>query len=197
MKNRTQMGDALLIIDAQKDFFPDGALPVPQGDEIIPIVNEWIQACQEKNLPIFASRDWHPVNHCSFKRHGGLWPQHCIQNSPGAEIHPEIHIPETTVIIDKADTPDVETHSAFEGKSKEGATLDQLFGEQNITRVWIVGLALDYCVHITALASVKRGYETHLILAGTRAISKKTGDQALKNLRKAGAVIETNPLPYE
>lgn len=197
MKNRVQSGDALLIVDAQVDFFPQGALPVKNGDKIVPIVNEWIQACQEKNIPIFASRDWHPADHCSFKRLGGLWPDHCVQDTHGAQIHPSIQMPKEAIIINKADTPDVETYSAFEGRTKDGSTLDTLLRQQKIHRLWIVGLALDYCVVSTALAAISHGYETHLIPEGTRAISQETGDEALNSLQEAGAVIETHSHPYE
>jgi nicotinamidase/pyrazinamidase len=193
MKNRLQKGDALLIIDVQTDFFPGGALPVPDGDKIIPIVNEWIAAADAVDIPIFASRDWHPKNHCSFKEHGGLWPEHCVQNSPGAEFHPAIHLPDHTIIINKADTPDFETHSAFEGKTVDGRLPKMVMQQREIKRLWVLGLTLDYCVSASIMHGCQNGYEVHLILAGTRAITVDTGQEALKKIRKKGAIIETNP----
>lgn len=195
MKNRIKSGDALLIVDVQRDFFPEGALPVPKGDEIIPVINTWIDVYCQKNLPIFASRDWHPPNHCSFLSEGGSWPQHCIQNTPGAEFHPEIRLPLETTIIDKADVRDIESYSAFAGKSKNGSTLDEELKKRQIRRLWIVGLALDYCVMSSALDALRHGYDTHLILAGTRAITEATGKAAIEKLVNAGVFIETDAAP--
>lgn len=190
MKNCLKKGDALLIVDSQIDFFPGGALPVADGDKIIPIINEWIAAAQENNIPIFASRDWHPANHCSFKDYGGHWPTHCIQNSTGANIHPDINLPKETIIIDKADDPKKEAYSAFEGKTKQGILLIQVMKEQKIRRLWINGLALDYCVCESALDARNNGLEVHLILKGTKPTSEKTGAKALQRMRRAGVMVE-------
>lgn len=191
MKNRLEKNDALLIVDAQIDFFPGGALPVARGDEIIPVINDWIAAALEKNIPIFASRDWHPFNHCSFKERGGPWPVHCVQHSEGARIHPQINLPENAIIINTAENPEKEGYSAFEGKSFEGVSLNQLLKQKNIQRIWINGLALDYCVCESALDAKQFGYEVHLLLAGTKPITQDTGEKALKRMEDAGVIIET------
>jgi nicotinamidase/pyrazinamidase len=94
-----QNGYGLLIVDVQKDFCPVGARAVEQGDRIIPNLNHWIQEAQRLGLPVYASRDWHPQGHISFKEQAGLWPPHCIQDSDGAEFHPDLHLPENVVKI--------------------------------------------------------------------------------------------------
>src|SRR5437868_3700655 len=108
-------GDALLVVDVQNDFCPGGALAVPDGDEVVPILNRWIADAVAARVPVFASRDWHPENHISFKARGGPWPPHCIQNTPGAQFHPDLQLPRDIRIISKAETADVDAYSAFEG----------------------------------------------------------------------------------
>src|ERR1043166_10328535 len=103
-------GDALLIVDVQNDFCPGGALAVPAGDEIVPILNRWIAEAEAAHVPVFASRDWHPANHISFKPRGGPWPPHCIQNTPGSQFHPALKLPPDVRIISKAETSDVDSY---------------------------------------------------------------------------------------
>jgi nicotinamidase/pyrazinamidase len=182
--------DALLIVDAQNDFFPGGALPVAQGDEIIPVINAWIEAAVAADIAIFASRDWHPANHCSFKAQGGPWPVHCVQNSTGAQIHHDIKLPATTVIINTADDPLKEGYSAFSGKTEEGVPLANALKSLGINRIWVNGLALDYCVCETALEGRANGFEVHLITSGTRAITSETGEEAMARMRAAGVIFD-------
>src|SRR4051812_4549463 len=94
-------GDALVIIDVQNDFVPGGALAVPHGNEIIPVLNRYIALFEPAGFPIFATRDWHPANHCSFRSRGGPWPEHCIMFSPGAEFSPQLELPPSTEIVSK------------------------------------------------------------------------------------------------
>lgn len=114
-KHPFKTDDLLLIVDPQIDFMPQGALAVPQGDEIIPIINDWIKTAEKAGIPIAISRDWHPPNHISFKERGGPWPIHCVRDTPGAAFHPALIIPPHAVIIDKAIHPDQEVYSALEG----------------------------------------------------------------------------------
>jgi nicotinamidase/pyrazinamidase len=190
MKNRLQGADALLIVDAQIDFFPGGALPVPQGDVILPVINQWIKAAIEKNIPVLASRDWHPAHHCSFKEQGGPWPVHCVQNSIGAQIHPAIKLPFNVIIINTADNPDREAYSAFQGKTVEGMMLNDVLKAKGIQRLWVGGLAMDYCVCESALEARKYGYEVHLLLDATRPITPTTGEDALRRMKAAGIILE-------
>src|SRR4030042_3846541 len=97
---------ALLVVDVQNDFCPGGALAVPQGDKIVPILNKYIKIFSRKKLPIFASRDWHPVRTAHFKDFGGVWPVHCIQNTNGSAFHPKLKIPKQTIFLYKGITPE-------------------------------------------------------------------------------------------
>jgi nicotinamidase/pyrazinamidase len=197
MTNRLKKGDALLIVDVQIDFFPGGALGVPKGNSVVPIINEWLQAANEANIPIFASRDWHPPNHCSFIVQGGMWPSHCIRNTRGAAFHPDISFPKNLLIINKASDSTQEAYSAFQGKLvATDESLEQALRNKKIRRIWVMGLALDYCVLESALEANQKGFEVHVLLQGTRAISPTTGQRAMDKLRNAGVILEEEARPF-
>jgi nicotinamidase/pyrazinamidase len=189
MNNPLKKGDALLIVDAQVDFFPGGALPVPDGEAILPVINEWIQAASENNIPLFFSRDWHPNNHCSFKENGGEWPMHCVQHTKGASLHPGIHLPSSPLFINKGQEAAEEAYSAFMATTEEDVSLITLLNEKNIKRIWLAGLAEDYCVYETALAGRAHGYEVNLILNATKPIAIESGLNALLKMEESGVVI--------
>ena len=132
-----QNGDALLIVDVQKDFCPGGALAIEKGDRVIPVLNYWIQQARRSNVPVYASRDWHPQGHISFKSQGGLWPPHCIQDSEGAEFHPELHLPGDTVKITKGVRFDQDQNSAFDQTG-----LAERLSHDGVQRLFVGGLAL-------------------------------------------------------
>jgi nicotinamidase/pyrazinamidase len=163
--------DALIIVDVQRDFCPGGALPVPAGDQVVPVLNGYIKLFQKGNARTFATRDWHPPNHMSFKAYGGLWPPHCIQNSEGAKFHPDLNLPGDTYIVSKAMDPSRESYSGFDGTSLEAA-----LKERGVRRVFVGGLATDYCVKNTVLEAVERGFETILLLDAVRGINAKPDD---------------------
>lgn len=181
-----QKHDALLIVDPQNDFFPTGALPVPEGDQIISVLNEWFFQAQKAHIPVLISRDWHPTHHCSFKAQGGIWPSHCIQDTEGAAFHTELAIPSDAIIIHKAFTKDSEAYSAFEGELLSGQTLESYLKAQQVQRLWIGGLALDYCVKATVLDAVAAGFQVNLILAATRAIAEDTAQEAMQSMKEKG-----------
>src|SRR5262245_35046735 len=112
---RLGSGDALLLVDVQNDFLPGGSLAVPGGDEIIPLLNLAVRAFVREQLPVFATRDWHPPDHCSFAALGGPWPAHCIRGTWGAEFPASLELPTTAVIVSKAMSPDLEAYSGFDG----------------------------------------------------------------------------------
>ena len=190
MSEKLQPGDALLIVDVQNDFFPAGALPVADGDKIIPTVNQWITAAQKAHIPIFISRDWHPHNHCSFQTYGGRWPAHCVQNTQGAEFHAAINVPKNAILISKAFTRDKDAYSAFEGITPDGKKMADHLRAHNITRLWVCGLALDYCVRASAIDARALGIEVHVLLAATRPVAKETGEKTLAELRQMQIMLD-------
>ena len=180
-------GDALIVVDLQKDFCPGGALAVPEGDQVVGVMNRWIRAAERVGAVIVISRDWHPPNHCSFETEGGPWPVHCVQNTPGAEYHADLYFPLCAFYVDKARDPDRESYSDFAGTG-----LSQSLRRSEVQRIFIGGLALDYCVKATALDGLAEGFEVHLILPATRAVNVNPGDgtKALNEMRSAGVSIE-------
>jgi len=179
--------DALLIVDVQNDFCPGGALSVPQGDEVVPVLNEWIRAATKSGARIVVSRDWHPPDHCSFQERGGPWPRHCVQQTRGAEFHPALQLPPQAQIVSKGTKANADDYSAFKGTG-----LAQELKRAEIARVWIGGLALDYCVRATVLDALAAGFQAHLIADATRAVKLHGDDEqrTLDELSAAGCAIE-------
>jgi nicotinamidase/pyrazinamidase len=175
--------DALLITDIQKDFLPGGALPVASGDEIIPVLNGYIRRFEDAKAHVLASRDWHPPNHMSFKAQGGPWPPHCIQNTEGAKFSPDLKLPSHTVIISKATDPKREAYSAF-----DGTNLADELRMLGVQRLFVSGLATDYCVVNTVLDARKLGYETVVLMDATLGINVQPDDvdRAIETMLKNG-----------
>jgi nicotinamidase/pyrazinamidase len=176
---------ALIIVDVQVDFCPGGTLPVPDGDKIIPFINRYIKIFKENNLPIIATRDWHPPNHISFKPYGGIWPIHCVQNTPGAAFHPKLKLPNDVIIISKATEPNKEAYSGF-----EGTELSSILNSKGVRRLFIGGLATDYCVKNTVLDALKLGFQAFLLLDGTKGVNVNPDDskKAIEEMVRKGAV---------
>ena len=181
---RIGKGDALIIVDVQRDFCPGGALPVPEGDRVVPVLNEYIRRFREAGAYIYATRDWHPPNHKSFREYGGIWPVHCVQGSVGAEFHPDLKLPEDVIVISKATDPDREAYSGFEGTN----LLEDLRG-RGVRRVFIGGLATDYCVRSTVLDALRYGFETYLLVDAIRGVDLNPGDseRAIREMVDGGA----------
>ncbi|MFK3737051.1 isochorismatase family protein [Massilia sp. TN1-12] len=177
--------DALLVIDMQVDFLPGGALGVAAGHEVIAPINHLIELYREQGLPIFASRDWHPTNHCSFAEQGGPWPPHCVANTPGAEFSAELALPDDAVVISKADTAGVDAYSAF-----NGTTLAARLRARGVNRVTVCGLATDYCVLNTVTDALEEGFATIIVPEAMRAVDVEAGDgrRALDRMVARGAV---------
>jgi nicotinamidase/pyrazinamidase len=187
MSRRFEPGDGLLIIDVQQDFCPGGTYPVPEGDEIVPVLNEWLETAREQDIPVIATRDWHPPDHVSFSPWGGSLPPHCIQGTSGAAFHPELRLPRGTVIISKGTQPEMDAHSAF-----HGSDLAPRLRDAGVRRLWVGGLALDDTVQATILDAIKYDYRVELIAAATRArVTTHPADAAgvFEQLLQAGAFI--------
>ena len=186
MRVRVTEKDALIVVDMQNDFMPGGALPVPEGDSIVPRLNEYIELFEGRALPVFFTRDWHPENHISFKGHGGIWPPHCVQNTEGAMFHKDLRMPlDNKFIISKGTSPDFDAYSGF-----QGTVLDSLLRERGVTRVFVGGVATDYCVKNTVLGALNLGYSAILLLDGIKGVDVKPGDseRAIELMLDRGAV---------
>jgi nicotinamidase/pyrazinamidase len=176
--------DALLITDIQKDFLPGGALPIENSDEIIPVLNDYIRLFVDSKGHVLASRDWHPLNHVSFKAQGGPWPPHCVQQTAGAKFSPDLKLPERTVVISKATNPDHEAYSAFDGTS-----LAHELRTLGVKRLFVGGLATDYCVVNTVVDARKLGFEAVVLMDATLGINVELGDvdRAIETMLQNGA----------
>jgi nicotinamidase/pyrazinamidase len=178
-------GDALIIVDVQNDFCPGGALPIAGAGEVVPVLNRWSAAAVARRIPIYASRDWHPVDHVSFESQGGPWPPHCIQDSEGARFHPDLQLPDSAIKITKGVRFDQDQNSVFD---QTGLTYQlRLAG---IKRLWVGGLAEDVCVLATVLDGCRENFEVILIENATRAVSVDGSERARRQMREAGARFE-------
>jgi nicotinamidase/pyrazinamidase len=178
------MSDALVIVDFQNDFTPGGALAVPHGDEVAERLNA-LAASGDYDL-VVATRDWHPPDHGSFAAQGGIWPDHCVAGTPGAELHEALDAARVDVIVDKGQDRATEGYSGF-----DGTNLAALLRERGIDRVTVAGLATDYCVRATALDALREGFQVTLDAAASRGIDAEPGDvaRALDEVRAAGGDV--------
>ncbi len=197
--------DALILVDIQNDFTPGGALAVPRGDEVVPVANALI-----RRLGVFvvATQDWHPAGHMSFAssypnaapgdsletRTGlqTLWPDHCVQQTPGASFHSGLDVAGINHVIRKGADPTIDSYSGFfdnDGKTSTG--LDVLLARRGVTRVVLSGLATDYCVLFTALDARRLGFEVAVIRDACRAVGLSANDEAdaWRKMEDAGCVI--------
>jgi nicotinamidase/pyrazinamidase len=179
-------GDALVLVDVQCDFLPGGRLAVPEGDAVVPLLNAWIERFVAVGLPITATRDWHPPDHCSFDVQGGPWPQHCVIDTPGAAFAPGLRLPVDMTIVSKGTHPDDLGYSAF---AETG--LHRQLQQLGVRRVFVGGLATDYCVLNTVLDAIRLGYEVVLLTDCIRPVDCEPGDgeRAISRMRAAGAVV--------
>ena len=169
-KGALRKGDVLVLVDVQNDFV-DGSLAVPDAPAIIAPLNRYIALFSKRGLRIVATRDWHPASHMSFREQGGSWPPHCVANTPGAKFAPGLRLPEGTWLVSKATAPFREAYSAFEG-TDFALRLKRLGAH----RLFVGGLATDYCVLRTVLDSLAQGYETLVLTDAIRAVNVKPGD---------------------
>src|SRR5882762_1001633 len=195
---------ALIIVDLQNDFLPDGALPVPHGDEVIPIANE----TQSYFDLVLATQDWHPPDHGSFaadhpgKKPGDrvmldgikqiLWPVHCVQNTHGAEFASSFDTSRIAHVFHKGTERNIDSYSTFfDNAHRRHTGLAHYLEKRSIKEIYLMGLALDYCIKYSALDARRLGLTTFVILDGCRGIELKPGDidRALQEMKRAGAVL--------
>lgn len=185
-----QEKDALIIVDVQNDFCPGGALGVQNGDEIVPILNRYIDKFRAAGLLMIATRDWHPERTSHFKRYGGVWPDHCVQGSPGAAFHSNLLLASDIIVMSKGMGADEDSYSAFHGKDESGTSLAELLRGFGVERIFIGGLATDYCVKQTALDALTQGFKVVLLRDAIRGVNLAPDDseKALREMLAAGAV---------
>jgi nicotinamidase/pyrazinamidase len=174
-----QIPGAMIIVDLQNDFLPGGTLPVPRSDEIIPAIKRYLE---HLSMPVYATRDWHPHDHRSFIPQGGPWPPHCISGTHGAEF--ALQLPDTTQVISKATKKDEEAYSGF-----CGTNLDQLLRNANISKLYVCGLATEYCVLETVKDALNLGYRVVLLEDAMRAVDPLEGEQAISEMIRRGASV--------
>lgn len=180
---------ALLIVDVQNDFCPDGALAVPEGDKIVPAINKYIKIFSKDKMPIFATRDWHPVRTAHFKDFGGVWPVHCIQNTRGAAFHPKLKLPKSAILLYKGIDPQKDGYSAFEAEDDRGISLPNLLRRLGIKELYIAGLATDYCVKFSTKDALRQGFKVKILMDAIKGVNLKPRDceKAIKEMLNLGA----------
>lgn len=200
---------ALLLVDLQNDFCAGGALAVAEGDSTVDVANTLIEWCKEREDAVVASQDWHPANHGSFaSQHDvepytqgeldGLaqtfWPDHCVQQTPGAELHPLLHQHAIDAVFHKGENPSIDSYSAFfDNEHRLKTALDEWLRHHEISELIILGLATDYCVKFTVLDALQLGYTVNVITDGCRGVNIQPQDsaQAFMDMAAAGATLYT------
>ena len=180
---------ALVIIDVQNDFCPGGSLAVEEGDQVVDVINRLIPQFKFS----VATMDWHTPDHISFKAQGGPWPPHCVQGTWGAEPHPRLHKEKVDVYLRKASTVS-DAYSGFEATDERGQFLADVLTNRKVTRLYLVGLATDYCVRVTVLDALKAGYEVWVVTDAVRAVNVAPDDgaNALREMYRSGARLVTS-----
>lgn len=181
--------DALIVVDVQNDFCPGGSLAVPGGDEVAATLTGVAARFHAGGGRVYATQDWHPAGHSSFVESGGPWPPHCVQGSEGAEFHPGLRLPDGTAVVRKGSDPGVDAYSGF-----LDSDLEQQLRGARIRRVFVGGLATDYCVLNTVLDACRLGFETYLLTDAIGAVDVSPGDgeRAISRMTRAGAHATTS-----
>jgi nicotinamidase/pyrazinamidase len=184
---------ALLAVDVQNDFCPGGALSVPRGDEIIPVLNRYLKYAEAKGWPVFLSRDWHPRKTSHFSKYGGAWPVHCVMDTKGARFHPRLRIPARHIQLYKGMDPKKDSYSVFQAQDEDGIPFAILLKVLGVDELLIAGLATDYCVKFTALDAVSSGLKVRVLGDAIRGVEVKPGDsrKAMTLMKSRGVVFVT------
>lgn len=185
-RSSLQPGDALIVVDVQRDFCEGGALAIREGDRVVPVLNRWMSAAEASGVPVYASRDWHPLRHPSFLELGGPWPVHCVQDTAGAAFHADLSLPPSAIVVTKGTRFDRDQNSAFDGTGLEAE-----LHRRGIRRLWVGGLAQDVCVCATVLDARRHGFETVVIADATMPVTREGRDRAEQQMREAGATFTT------
>jgi len=177
---------ALIVVDVQNDFCPGGSLAVAHGDEVIAPVNQLIKEFLDRGEPVYKTRDWHPPQTNHFAAYGGVWPFHCVQNTEGAEFHPDLLDDPRITIISKGIDDTADGYSGF-----DGTNLAELLHEQGVQEIWVGGLATDYCVKETVIDGARKGFKVKALADTMRAVNVNPDDgaEAIEQMKSVGAEI--------
>ncbi|KKS38134.1 MAG: hypothetical protein A3G49_00250 [Candidatus Sungbacteria bacterium RIFCSPLOWO2_12_FULL_41_11] len=203
--------EALLIVDVQNDFCPGGTLAVPDGDMVVQPLNNMIQLAKDVQMLVVASRDWHPPVTSHFNAYGGKWPVHCVHNTWGAKFHPNLLLPSNVIVISKGTEKNEDAYSAFQGFLDNNGrflrfSVDEFLRKNGFQKLYIGGLATDYCVKETVLDALRLGFEVTVIEDAIRGVEINPGDceRAISEMKQAGAKFTTTDIilgfytpPYE
>lgn len=180
---------ALIVVDVQNDFCPGGSLAVADGTAVVLPLNKLMKEFLDRGEPVFKTRDWHPAKTHHFADYGGTWPIHCVQNTPGAEFHPDLIDDPRITIVSKGIDESADGYSGF-----DGTDLAQILRDQDVEEVWVGGLATDYCVKHTVLDALSQGFAVKALADAMRPVNVNPNDgkQAIEEMRNAGADIVGN-----
>jgi nicotinamidase/pyrazinamidase len=183
------VSDALVVVDVQNDFCPGGALAIPEGDRVVPVLNRYAERFAARGAAVFASRDWHPARTTHFAEFGGAWPPHCVQDTPGAALHAALRLPAGAEMVSKGTGAEEDAYSCFQARAADGTDFSTLLARRGIRRLFVGGLATDYCVKATALDARRAGLEVVVLEDAVRAVDVAPGDgeRALAEMTAAGA----------
>jgi nicotinamidase/pyrazinamidase len=181
---------ALIVVDVQNDFCPGGALGIRDGDRIIPALNRYIEFFAREGSLVIATRDWHPEITRHFQQFGGVWPVHCVQESPGAQFHPDLKLHDGVLMLSKGMDPEEDSYSAFQAVDSVGGLLADLLKSLGVRRVYIGGLATDYCVKHSALDALKKGLDVYILADAIAGVNLQPDDSslAMEEMVRRGAV---------
>ncbi|HXT64791.1 MAG TPA: isochorismatase family protein [Pyrinomonadaceae bacterium] len=177
---------ALIVVDVQNDFCPGGSLAVAAGNEVVAPLNKLMKEFLDRGEPVYKTRDWHPEKTKHFALYGGTWPVHCVQNTSGAEFHPDLLDDPRITVISKGFDERADGYSGF-----DGTQLAQLLRDDDVKEIWVGGLATDYCVKQTVIDGVRNGFQVKALADSMRAVNVNPddGQKAIAEMKEAGAEI--------
>lgn len=184
---------ALAIVDLQNDFMPGGALGVTEGDEVVSVANSYIEMFRSAALPIYATRDWHPTETKHFRQYGGVWPPHCVQGTAGAEFHAALKLPPDVLVVSKGMDPNEDSYSCFDACEADGTSMAESLRRRGVERLFVGGLATDYCVRSSVMSAIEEGFGVTVLLDACRGVNLSSHDseKAIEDMVRAGADMAT------
>ncbi len=183
---------ALLVVDVQNDFCEGGALGIAGGGQVVDALNRHLDAAVAQGMTVYATRDWHPADTSHFKPFGGRWPVHCVQGTRGAGFHPRLRLPAGAVIVSKGTDPKSDGYSAFDGRTPDGRPLAEDLQERGVGRLFIGGLATDYCVRQSVLDARAAGLEITVLEDAVAGVDAGGSARAVEEMRASGARFSMN-----